>query len=66
MPGAVGANVTVIAQLDPATRTEPQLLVCTKSPALVPVTVMLVIFSVTLPTLERVTVWGELVVPTVC
>ena len=55
----------MIAQLEPAARLDPQLLVCPKSPLLVPVTAMLVIDSAALPEFERVTAWAALVVPTV-
>ena len=40
---------------EPAARLDPQLLVCPKSPLLVPVTAMLVIDSAALPEFERVT-----------
>src|SRR5438874_746877 len=40
-PVAVGVNVTSIEQLAPAARLVPQLLVCAKSPLLVPVKPML-------------------------
>ena len=55
VPVAVGANVTLIVQLDPAPRLEPQLFVCPKSPLLAPVNVMLVKFNTTPLVLERVT-----------
>ena len=41
VPVAVGVNVTLIVQLAPAATLEPQLLVCAKSPGLVPVIEML-------------------------
>ena len=37
-PEAVGVNVTPIEQFPPATTLDPQLLVCRKSPGLVPPT----------------------------
>ena len=55
VPVAVGVKVTLIAQLDPAARLEPQLLVCPKSPLLLPVRAMPVIDSAALPEFERVT-----------
>ena len=45
VPTAVGVNVTSIEQLAPAARLAPQLLVCAKSPLLVPVKAMLVMLS---------------------
>ena len=56
VPVAAGVKVTLIAQLDPAARLEPQLLVCPKSPLLVPVMAMLVIDSAAPPLSVRVTV----------
>src|SRR5256712_43561 len=41
VPAAVGVKVTSIEQLAPAARLTPQLLVCAKSPLLVPVKAML-------------------------
>src|SRR5581483_4069734 len=64
-PIAVGVKVTVIVQLPPPTTLVPQVLVCMKSPGLVPVRVIPVIVRVCAPTLVRVTVCGALVVPTV-
>src|SRR5207244_1880436 len=45
VPTTVGVNVTSIEQLAPAARPAPQLLVCAKSPLLVPVKAMLVMLS---------------------
>jgi len=45
VPVAVGVNVTLIAQLAPATTELPHVLVCAKSPLFVPVTAMLEMFS---------------------
>ena len=60
---AVGVNVTLMVQLPPfAVRVLPQALVWLKSPALVPVTEMLVIDKLTFPVLVRVTPITELVV----
>ena len=55
VPVAVGVNVTLIVQLPPAATLEPQLLVCAKSPLLVPVMAMLVIDSAALPEFDRFT-----------
>ena len=55
VPVAVGLNVRLIVQLDPAATLEPQLLVCAKSPLLVPVMAMLVIDSAALPEFDRFT-----------
>ena len=54
VPVAVGLNVTLIVQLDAAATLVPQVLVCVKSPLLVPVTAMLVMLNAVLPGLERV------------
>jgi hypothetical protein len=62
-PGAKGMKVTLIAQLPPAASELPQVLVWEKSPALVPVTVMLVKFKVASPLLVTVTVWAAVGVP---
>jgi hypothetical protein len=65
VPVAVGWNVMVRVQ-PPFDATElPQLFVSVKSEGLVPPTVMLLIVSVVGPTLVSVTVYGELVWPTV-
>src|SRR5271169_3057704 len=63
-PEAPGVKVTLIAQLKPAPTEPPQLLVCPKSPAFVPVKAILVIDKVEPPVLVRVTVCGALGVPT--
>jgi hypothetical protein len=47
--------VTLIEQLAPAARLDPQLLVCPKSLALVPVTVIPLMVTVALPVLVTVT-----------
>jgi hypothetical protein len=54
-PVAVGLNVTLMAQLAPAARLVPQLLVCEKSALLVPVNVMLVRVNAAVPLLVSVT-----------
>jgi hypothetical protein len=56
VPLAVGEKITVTAQLPPAAREEPQVLLCEKSPAFAPVTEMLVMLNEMLPLLLRVTV----------
>ena len=54
VPVAVGLKVTLIVQLDAAATLVPQVLVCAKSPLLVPVRAMLVTLNAVLPGLERV------------
>ena len=56
VPLAVGVKVTLIVQLAPAATLDPQLLVWAKSPALVPVSAMLVMLKAALPVLFRVMV----------
>jgi len=53
-PKAVGVKVTVIVQLPLAATGLPQLLVCAKSPALVPDTTTLLTFKVAFPELLTV------------
>src|SRR5215831_10088842 len=66
VPIAEGVNVMLIAQEAPAATDVPQLFVCAKSLAFVPVMAMLVMFSVALPVLLNVTACAApLVVPTV-
>ena len=60
-PAAAGVKVTLIVQLLPPATELPQLLVWTKSVALVPVIVMLVIARAAFPVLFRVTIWAALV-----
>src|ERR1700719_1710493 len=57
-PAPVGVKVTLIEQFDPAARVAPHVVVSTKSP----LDTMLEIFSVPVPVLLRVTLWGALVV----
>src|ERR1035437_7343913 len=64
LPAAVGVNVTEMLQLPPAATLAPQVLVCAKSPAFVPVTPMLVIVRAPDPVLLSVTDWAVLVVLT--
>src|ERR1017187_3682190 len=63
LPAAVGVNVTEMLQFPPAATLAPQVLVCAKSPGLVPVTARLLIRRVAEPMLLRVTDWAALVVP---
>src|ERR1035441_9703894 len=64
LPAAVGVKVTKMLQLPPAATLAPQVLVCAKSPGLVPVTARLLIRRVAVPVLLSVTDWAALVVPT--
>src|ERR1017187_10410675 len=64
IPAAVGVKVTEMLQLPPAATLAPQVLVCAKSPRLVPVTARLLIRRVAVPVLLSVTDWAALVVPT--
>jgi hypothetical protein len=65
VPVAGGVKVTLIVQLAPAATELPQLLLCAKLLALVPVIASLVMLKVALPMFFRVTVCAKLVVPTV-
>src|SRR5690348_2729907 len=65
LPVAAGVKVTEIEQLPPAATLDPQVLVCAKSPALVPVTAMVVMVSVAEPGLLSVTGCAALVDATV-
>ena len=60
VPVAVGVKVTLIVQLAPAASELPQLSVCAKSPAFVPVTARLVMLKRALPLLDKVTVCARL------
>ena len=55
LPEAVGVNVTLIVQVPFATTVPPHVLVWAKSPALAPVTAMLVMTKLAFPGLVRVT-----------
>jgi hypothetical protein len=61
VPVAVGVNLTLILQLDPAASDEPHVVVSEKSP----LAAMLVMVSDALPEFVSVTVCAVLVVPTV-
>ena len=65
LPVAVGAKVTLMLQLPPATTELPQLLDSLKSPLFAPVTAMLVMVKAAVPVLVRVTGCAELVIPRV-
>ena len=62
-PVAVGVNVTPIEQFPPATTLDPQLLVCWKSPALVPPSEIAVMLSAAVPELVSITLCTRLVAP---
>jgi hypothetical protein len=62
LPEAVGVNVTLIVQVPFATTVPPHVLVWAKSPALAPVTAMLVMLRLAFPVLLRVTPRDALVV----
>ena len=67
LPLADGVKVTLIVQVPPAARVLEllgQVLVCAKSPALVPLKLMLLMVKAALPLLASVTVCAALVVPT--
>ena len=64
VPDAAGVKVTLMVQLPAAATELPQLLLWAKSPALVPVTAILVTLRAALPELDRVTALAALVVPT--
>jgi hypothetical protein len=61
-PVAVGVNVTLIEQLAPPATLDPQVLVCKKSPAFVPVTLTLETLKALLPVLVNVTDFAPLLV----
>ena len=62
-PALVGEKVTLMVQEALTARLFGQLLVCAKSPALVPVMAMLLIVRAAVPLLVRLTVCAALVVP---
>ena len=64
VPVAVGVKVTLMVQVAPAATLVPQLLVCPKSPLLVPVNVTLLMFNTTPLVFENVIACAALVVPT--
>jgi hypothetical protein len=64
VPAAVGANVMLIVQLDPAVRLVPHEFVSENSPALAPISVTDAIGSGAFPVFDNVTAAGTLVEPT--
>lgn len=64
LPLACGVNVTLMKQLVPEARLDPQLLVWPKSPELPPVIKMLVMLTGVLPLFVIVIFLGRLLVPT--
>ena len=64
-PRAVGVKVTLMVQLALAASALPHVLVCAKSPGLVPTKVRLLMVRGALPVLPRVMDWAELVPPRV-
>src|SRR5439155_5732530 len=65
LPPPVGVKVTLMVQLAPAARLEPQVLVSAKSAASAPETAMLEIARLALPVLVSLTLWAELAVPAI-
>src|SRR5215472_16505345 len=65
VPMLVGVKVTLIVQLAPTARLEPQLLDWAKSLLLAPVRAMAERFKVAVPELVRVTAWEALVTPAI-
>jgi len=64
VPLAVGVKVTLIVQLPPTATLAPQLLLCPKSPAFVPVSIRLLTTNAALPVLLTVMVCAPLLLPT--
>ena len=64
VPDADGVNVTLMVQLEPASRLEAQVVVSPKSDALVPVSEIAIPVSAPVPTFLSVTIWAALVLPT--
>jgi hypothetical protein len=65
VPDAVGLNVTLMLQLAPAAKEVPHVSVWAKSPGSVPLMAIPMMVRLLMPTLVKVTVCGELVVPIV-
>jgi len=65
VPAAVGANVTLMAQLPPAATLLPQVLVWAKSPGLVPPMVILLMLSAAVPELLTLMLCAALLAPTI-
>lgn len=62
---AAGVKVTVMVQVPLAAIAPVQLLLCAKSPGLVPVKEIPVMLKLALPVLVTMTLWEALVVPSV-
>jgi len=62
-PVAVGVKVTLIEQFPPAKTLDPQLLVCWKSPGLLPPTEIAAMLTAASPELVSITLCAGLVVP---
>jgi hypothetical protein len=54
-PAAVGLNVMLILQLEPAATLPPQVFVWLKSPLFAPITAMLVMVRVSVPVFDKPT-----------
>jgi hypothetical protein len=65
-PPAVGRNVTLIVHVPAGNTVELHVVVCEKSPLFVPVNIIVLMFSVSLPPLVTVTTCAALVVATAC
>src|SRR2546425_227538 len=63
VPDAVGEKVMLKLQFELAARLEPHVLVCEKSPGLLPVNTTPLIATAMLELLLRVTVWAALALP---
>ena len=64
-PAAAGVKMTLMVQFAPTASDVPQLLVCEKSPGLVPANVILVMDRAAVPIFDSVTARALLGVPTV-
>src|SRR5271168_2948765 len=64
LPEPAGLKLTEMPQWAPADRDVPQLLVCTKSPGLAPLRLMLPILRAPVPVLVMITDWTRLMAPT--
>jgi len=65
LPTAAGVNVTLIVQLAPAARLEPQVWVCAKSPLSVPLIAMLLMLTEEAVPLLKVSACAALLMPTI-
>jgi hypothetical protein len=66
LPAAMGVNVTLTWQESFGAKVGPQVLVCAKSLASVPLRAMFESVNVVAPVFVSVAIWGELVVPIAC